>query len=335
VGSPRFDDRTRARILTLALGAGIVVLLLPFIAGLIGAGVLYVIAHPLVRRMGTAEHRRGVALAVVVALFFVLVVPGVWLLAEILAQVPAAFQQLQRSALLQRAMALQVGDMNLGVQLKQATSEIVAWSSRQTIAALASAMSATLNLIIALFGAYYLLTSGTELWERTKSILPFPAAASEHLRMRFWRVTEAMLLGVALAGLAQGTLVGAAFALFGFPNAALWGAVTAVVSILPMFGSAIVWAPGALILATQQRYVAAVILASIGLLIVSNVDNALRLIVYRRVSHVHPMITLVGAFAGVKMFGLAGLLVGPLVLSYGVELLNVNRADATPLGAAA
>jgi predicted PurR-regulated permease PerM len=319
----------------LALAAGIALLLLPFIAGLIGAGVLYVIARPVVRRFDGSARRRGAALAVVVALFVTLVVPGVWLLAEILAQLPAAFEQLQRSPGLQRVMALQLGDVNVGAQLRQATSAIVAWSSRQTMTALGGMMNATLNLIIALFGAYYLLTSGASLWERAKALLPFPAATSDHLRRRFILVTEAMLLGVVLAGLAQGTLVGATFAILGLPHAALWGAVTAVVSLLPMFGSAIVWVPGAAILAGQGQYIAAIVLASIGLLVVSNVDNALRLIVYRRVSHVHPMITLVGAFAGVKMFGLAGLLIGPLVLSYGVELLTMSRADVTPLGAAA
>jgi predicted PurR-regulated permease PerM len=335
MASPRLDDPTRARLLALVLGAGIIVLLVPFIAGLIGAGVVYVTARPAVRWLDRSGSRRGAALAVVVAVFLVLVLPGLWLLAEVFAQLPSAFEQLQKSSLVQRAMALQLGDVNVGAQLRQATSEIVAWSSRQTMAALAGVMNATLNLIVALFGAYYLLTSGGALWERAKVMLPFPAATADHLRMRFLRVTEAMLLGVALAGLAQGTIVGGSFAALGLPHAALWGAVTAAVSILPMFGSAIVWVPGALILAGQERYVAAAILAAIGFLIVSNVDNALRLVVYKRVSQVHPMITLVGAFAGVKMFGLAGLLIGPLVLSYGVELLEVQRSAAAPLGVAA
>lgn len=322
---PYRGDPAVARLLALGLAAGIVVLLLPFVAGLIGAGVLFVIARPAVQWIDPSRSRRAVALAAVVLLFFVLVVPGVWLVAEIVAQIPAAFDRLQHSMVVERAMALQLGDVNVGAQLKDAVGAIVAWSSRQTMSALTGLMNASLNLIVALFGAYYLLVSGSSLWRRMRDLLPFAPAVSEHLRHRFVRVTEAMLLGVALAGLAQGVIVGVMFVLLGLPHAALWGAVTAVVSMLPMFGSGIVWVPASLILLGQERYAAAAILVVVGALIVSNVDNALRLAVYRRISHVHPMLTLVGAFAGVKMFGLAGLLIGPLVLSYGIELLGVSR----------
>jgi predicted PurR-regulated permease PerM len=103
--------------------------------------------------------------------------------------------------------------------------------------------------------------------------------------------------------------------------------VTAVASILPIFGSALVWMPGALVLVAQDRYTAAIALAAFGALVISNVDNALRLVVFRRVSHVHPMVTLVGAFGGVRVFGLAGLLVGPLVLSYAIELFRTYERE--------
>jgi hypothetical protein len=104
--------------------------------------------------------------------------------------------------------------------------------------------------------------------------------------MRFHAVTEAMLLGVGLTALAQGTLVGVALAIAGFDHALFWGSVTAAVSILPMFGSAVVWGPASVILAAQGRGGTAMLLASFGILIVSNVDNVLRLIVYRRVSQI-------------------------------------------------
>jgi len=59
----------------------------------------------------------------------------------------------------------------------------------------------------------------------------------------------------------------------------------------------------------------------------SNVDNVIRPLVYRRVSNIHPMITLVGAFAGVRYFGLLGLLLGPLAIAYLFELLRFYREE--------
>lgn len=316
-------NRIGAKALTIALLVGVALLLLPFISGLLGAGILYVVAAPLLIRLEVARTRRVAALVAVFALFGILVLPGVWLLTQLLGQIPDTIRTLQQSPAVQRLMSLQIGALDVGSQLQRATSDIVGWSSRQTLAVLGTLMSATINLVIALFGTYYLLTSGDRVWERSKRMLPFSSTTSELLRLRFHRVTEAMLLGVMLASAAQGTLVGLALAVLGFDHALLWGAVTAVVSILPIFGSGLVWLPATIILVAQQRFGAAVALAIFGVLIVSNIDNALRLVVYRRVSHIHPMVTLVGAFAGVHAFGLAGLLLGPLVLSYAIELLKV------------
>lgn len=77
-------------------------------------------------------------------------------------------------------------------------------------------------------------------------------------------------------------------------------------------------------------HVAAMTLGILGVLVVSNVDNALRLVENRRVSQIHPMITLVGAFAGVRAFGLAGLVIGPLIMSVALELVRLSRSAGTP-----
>ncbi len=318
---------TGARIVTVALLAGVAFLLLPFLSGLLGGAVLHAVAAPLTHRLDRLGYRRTTAFVATLLLFFVLVLPGIWLVVQLLGQMPDLIRRFRETEAVQRLMAAHLGAIDVGSHLERASGDIVSWSSRQTFAALNGALGATLNLTIALFGAYYLLTSGERIWERVKPILPFDGDAAELLRMRFHRVTEAMLIGVVLTGAAQGALVGTAFLLLGFEHALFWGAVTAVVSILPVFGSAIVWFPATLMLLAQQRFAAAIGLAAFGLLLVSNVDNALRLVVYKRVSQIHPMVTLVGAFAGVRAFGVTGILLGPLVLSYAIELLRISRPD--------
>jgi predicted PurR-regulated permease PerM len=328
-------DTPGARMMTIVLIALVALLLLPYVTGLIGAGVLYVVARPVVARLdpriGRRVGQRPVAFAVVFALFVIIVLPSAWLFAELLAQVPDAARSIQGSPAIERLMSMQLGDVQVGAVLRAASSEIISWSSRQTMTAIGEVMSATLNLVIALFGAYYLLTSADHVWERTLTTLPFARTTSETLRVRFHRTTEAMLLGVVLTGVAQGTIVGATFWIMGLPHPLLWGGLTALASVMPMFGSALVWIPASLLLLAQDRYMAAAVLAGIGALIVSNIDNALRLVVYRRVSQIHPMVTLVGAFAGVRAFGIAGVLIGPLVLSYMIELFKLQRAPDVPV----
>lgn len=311
--------------------AGVALLLLPYVTGLIGAGVLYVVARPVMRGLDPRRGHKVAAFFVVFALFVIIVLPSAWVFAELVAQLPDAVRSLSGSAAVERIMGMQLGDVEIGGVLRSASSEIIAWSSRQTMTAIGEVMSATLNLVIALFGAYYLLTSSGRMWERTVTTLPFAHATSEALRVRFHRTTEAMLLGVVLTGIAQGTIVGMTFWIMGLPHPLLWGGVTAFASVLPMFGSALVWFPASLLLLGHGRYAAAAILAGLGALVVSNIDNALRLVVYRRVSQIHPMVTLVGAFAGVRAFGIAGVLIGPLVLSYMIELFKLQRAPDVPV----
>jgi predicted PurR-regulated permease PerM len=106
-----------------------------------------------------------------------------------------------------------------------------------------------------------------------------------------------------------------------------WGVVTAIVSVLPVFGSALVWLPGSVALAVQGRYEAALTLGAIGAVVASNIDNVMRPMVNRRVSNLHPMVTLVGAFAGVGVLGLPGILLGPLAITYFFELASLYRRE--------
>src|SRR5690606_12515243 len=151
-----------------------------------------------------------------------------------------------------------------------------------------------LNLVIAFFGLFYLLVAPPGTWERARSYLPFSPATADLLRARFHSVTEAMLLGTALTAFVQGTLIGLGFHLVGLPNAVSWGTLAAIGSVLPVVGSAIVWLPGTRVLALTGRYGAAVGLGAIGAVLASTVDNVVRLVVFKRVSNIRPMITLVG-----------------------------------------
>jgi predicted PurR-regulated permease PerM len=134
-------------------------------------------------------------------------------------------------------------------------------------------------------------------------------------------------VGTGLNAVVQGILVSLAFAVAGVPNAAFWGTVTAVLSVLPLVGSGLVWAPAAASLFLTDRTVAAIALVLWGFFVVANVDNFLRPMVYRRFAHMHPMATLVGAVIGVEYFGIVGLVLGPLAIQYFFELIAMYREE--------
>jgi predicted PurR-regulated permease PerM len=122
-------------------------------------------------------------------------------------------------------------------------------------------------------------------------------------------------------------LLGVAFWILGLPNALFWSVVTAALAILPVVGSGLVWGPAAIVLIIQGRPLAGILLIIWGAVVVGSADNFIRPLIYRRWAQVHPLITLIGAIAGVSHFGLLGLLIGPLALSYFFELGRMYREE--------
>jgi predicted PurR-regulated permease PerM len=319
--------RDRAAFLILVLGVGIVLALTPFLSGLLGAAVLYVVFLPAFRKLSRVM-KPGLAAAITLGgALLIVAIPLAWLIGVVIDQAPDALRSLQSSSLFARVSTLRIGNFEAGAELARASGSIVSWLSAQLVAFVGGATSAALNLVIAFFGLYYMLRSGTQVWSVSRGYIPFSSETSDALRDRFFGVTEATLLGTGFVALVQGALIGVAFAVVGLPNPLFWATVTAFASILPVLGSALVWVPGMIVLLGQGRYGAAVVILVVGGGIASNIDNLVRPIIYKRVSNLHPMITLVGAFAGVRYFGLLGLLLGPLAIAYLFELLYFYRQE--------
>ena len=319
--------RDRAGLLILALGAAILVAIAPFLSGLLGAAVLYVIFVKPYRRL-ERSMRPGLAAAMTLAAALVIVaLPLGWLVGVVIAQAPDALRTLQSSAVFARVAELRIGSFQVGMELAKASGTITSWLSARVFSFVGSATSAVLNLVIAFFGLYYMLRSDRNTWDAIRPYIPFSPPTADALRDRFYSVTQATLLGTMLIAAIQGSLVGIGFWIVGLPNPFFWGTVTAIASILPVLGTSLVWLPAVLVLLVQDRYGAAVTMLVIGAGIASNIDNLIRPLIYRRVSHIHPMITLVGAFAGVKYFGLLGVLLGPLAIAYLFALLQFYREE--------
>ena len=165
------------------------------------------------------------------------------------------------------------------------------------------------------------------MWPGIRPFIPFSARNAELLRTRFRDVTFSTIIGTGLTATVQGLLVGLAFAAAGLANPVFWGVVTIIVAILPIVGSGLIWGPGAARSRSQGRYGWAIAMVVWGILVVGNVDNVIRPYVFRRWARIHPFITVIGAFAGINWFGLLGLLIGPLAISYFFELIRMYRAE--------
>ena len=319
-------NHQRAALLVLLLGIGLVIALAPYATGLIGIPVLYAVFAPVHVWLSLRVRPKIAASLVVVLALFLIVVPGVSFAGLIVNQAQQITGSVVRNPILGRIAQLELGGIDIGPRIAELGAKIVGWLGSSAFGLIGTATRLALNLTISLFGLFYLLLQPGETWEAVRPYIPFSAKNTEKLRQRFRDVTTSTIIGTGLTAAAQGAILGLAFWIVGLPNALFWGVVTMVFGILPIVGSGLVWVPAAIALLVASRPGAAALIALVGAF-VGNVDYILRPMVFRRWANIHPLVTLVGALAGVPFFGILGLLIGPLALSYFFELVKMYREE--------
>lgn len=316
----------RAALLVLLLGVALVIALTPYATGLIGIPVLYAVFAPVHEWLSLRVRPKLAATFVVVLALFLIVVPGVSFAGLIVNQAQQITASVVRNPILGRIAQLDVGGIDVGPRIAELGAKIVAWLGSSAFGLIGTATRLALNLTISLFGLFYLLLRPGETWEAVRPYIPFSAKNTEKLRQRFRDVTTSTIIGTGLTAAAQGAILGLAFWIVGLSNALFWGVVTMVFGILPIVGSGLVWVPAAIALLIADHPGPAALITLVGLF-VGNVDYILRPMVFRRWANIHPLVTLVGALAGVPYFGILGLLIGPLALSYFFELVKMYREE--------
>ena len=303
---------------------------------MIGIPVLAVLFAPLhgwLVRHGAPSGFAAFAVTLLGAVL--LIVPGVFLAGLLINEAQQVTQNVLRSPILERFETLQFRGIPIGPRIAEVGSQIVAAIGSGALGLVGTATRLTLNLTIAFFGLYYVLKHPGDVWLDARPYIPFSRENTQKLGKRFKDVTVSTVVGTGAVAAIQGALVGVAFMVAGLPNGLFWGVVTMALAILPVVGSGLVWGPAALILILQGRAGAGALLIVWGAVIVGGVDNLIRPLIYRRFSAIHPLITLIGAIGGVAQFGLLGLLIGPLALSYFFELIRMYREEyleAEPAG---
>ncbi len=208
-----FDSKhQRAAWLVAILGVVILIAMAPYASGLLAVPILYVAVAPLCEWLLRRIRSRPIAAAVTIVVVVVgLVLPLVWLVALLVGQAQSAASDIIRSPLLDRVGSLKIGTYDVGAQLKQAGSEAVSFLAGGALSLLGAAARVTINVLISLFGLYYLLLDPPAAWRGLRPFLPFSDASVTALGVRFTEVTRATIIGTGLAAVIQGASMALAF----------------------------------------------------------------------------------------------------------------------------
>jgi predicted PurR-regulated permease PerM len=176
-----------------------------------------------------------------------------------------------------------------------------------------STVSFIFNFFIALYTMFFFLVDGPAMLKAALEYLPLHADEKELLIQRFLSVTRATIKGTVVIGLIQGTMSGLAFWALGIPNAAFWGVLMCVLSILPLIGGALIWVPACIILFATGAVTKALVLAAFCGLVVGSVDNVLRPWLVGRDTKMHDLVILFSTLGGLVAIGAMGFIIGPVL----------------------
>ncbi|QDV45573.1 putative inner membrane protein [Stieleria neptunia] len=214
-------------------------------------------------------------------------------------------------------------------QLRRAASRITdgvaAELYNKTRGLLSDFFTFAVSLAIMMLALYYFLADRDVFLRELHRMMPLKNQEERRLTDRFQSVCRGVVLGTVVAGVVQATLSGVAFAVLGVPNVWLLIVLTMFSSFVPVLGSAAVWGCVAAWLLFDGHYASGIGLAVYGAAIVSSSDNLVRAYVIGNQAKLHPFVALVTVLGALKLMGLWGIFVGPMVAAFFYALLNITR----------
>jgi predicted PurR-regulated permease PerM len=309
----------------------------PLLAPLAWASILVVLFHPLQVRL---ERRVGGTAAASVSsllVMLILVVPSILLLASFVREGMGAASNVQQALsgsqfewtnrawawLTQRIPG--IGSANFPLMVRQQGEQLAGALAADVGGLLRDAFNFFFGLLVMVVALFYIFRDARQLMIALRQVLPFSESQRERMITEAGELIHASVTFSLLSAVAHGIAGGIIFAIAGVPQALFWGVAMGFFSLLPIFGSSIIWLPAAgfLIYHGNVGKGIIVILACAG--IVGLVDNVLRPWLISGRAELSGLVIFISILGGLKVFGLLGLILGPVVVASATSVLDIYR----------
>lgn len=192
---------------------------------------------------------------------------------------------------------------------------------------LGGAAEILLGITIMYFLLYFMFVRHEQFESGLLRYSPFREQNALKFAEELKNTTYSNVLGQGFIAIVQGALVSVGFLMFDIPDAIFWGVIATFFSFLPVIGAPVVFIPAAIIELANGNQFAGVGLLLWGFILIINIDNVLRFIIAKRVANTHPIITVIGVVIGIPVFGIMGLVFGPLLLSYFILTIRIYETS--------
>ncbi len=303
-------------------------LAVPFLPALTWAAALAIVAHPmhawLERRLSS-----GLAAGVAVAIVAIAVIgPTVFACTQIVRQLTENADTLQafiENASAQHPSLEPLAELWQQEQLSEDAQQIVKSVAASAPGYVNGSLWAGAQLLFTAFVLFFFFRDRRLILGRLKSLSPLTSAETNRTFQRIEDTIFATLYGKLVVAAIQGALGGLIFWVLGLPAPLLWGVIMALLAIVPTLGTFVIWAPAAILLATNGEWGKASILMVWGFVVIGLVDNFLYPILVGPRLRLHPLLVFISLVGGIATFGMAGVVLGPVALSVTDALIEVWR----------
>ncbi|MFT3904535.1 MAG: AI-2E family transporter [Niabella sp.] len=319
-------------VLISVLGITILFHLSYFIPGALGAITLYILYRNIFFRLTEKRGWRKVwASSLLMVITVAAMAVPMWLVVKIM--IPQVNSVLEnRMLIVEKFNSVKAFMQSKPVLNQISISQDQLMSYLQTISSYLPAIfnsvaEVFVNIATALFILYFMLMNARNMERRINLFMPF----SDDNKQNIWDETNMMVrsnaIGIPILAFCQGIVAVIGYIIFGVSNPFLWGMLTGAASIVPAVGTMVVWVPICIVQFATGSMGNGIGLTIYCLLAVGGIDNVLRFTILKRIGDVHPLVTVFGVLLGLSLFGMMGLIFGPLLLSYFTLLIKVYRTE--------
>lgn len=307
-------------------------ILAPFMAALALAAIIVTICYPMYERILKFSPKKNQTIAALLTTFsvvLIVILPVAFITSALVGEAVTVFSILNSqqvgflSSLSELETMVQAVFPNFELDIAEYIRQSAELLTRNLGAIFAGTASTIFLFFIAMIGSFYFFRDGKDFTKWLVIISPLPDDEDEVILSRLARAVRSVATGTVLVALIQGTLTAVGLAIFGFDRAILWGLIAALGALIPSVGTSIVFIPSVLYLVFTGQYIFAVGLSVWGLLAVGLIDNLLGPYLMSRGNKQHPFVILLAVLGGIALFGPIGFIVGPVVISLFMVLLEL------------
>lgn len=307
-------------------------MLTPFLSALALAAIIATICYPMhdaILRRLPFDNDTIAALITTIVVTLIVVLPLVFLTSAVLREAVSVYSLLGSEEF---SFSQTVADLesygqqyipSLELNITEYLRQGAKWFSSRLGSIFAGTASTVFLFFIALIGSFYFFRDGRAFTRWLVRISPLPDNEDTIILDRLSRSVRSVATGTLLIALIQGTLVAIGLAIFGFERAILLGTVAAFGALIPSIGTSIVLIPSIIYLLVIGDYGNAVGLTIWGSLAVGLIDNILGPYLMSRGNALHPFVILLTVLGGIGLFGPIGFVVGPVLVSFFLVLLEL------------